>query len=862
MSEPSAGNNPPSAWTLWADLAVLGCVWAFLLSQFPVRLLFSSAIATGGDTPAHYYTLTYLRQHLLPQGKLTGWCQANYAGFPMLEFYFPLPFLAMAAMSLAVSLPAAFKLGTLLGVFMLPPCAYLCLRLMRFPFPAPALGAVAVLPFLFMEANSFWGGNILSTLAGEFAYGVAMALAALWLGVFHRGMTTGRGLALSAGLLSLIGLSHGYALLFAGAWSIAALIRRETFGTRLAYFAWTHLLAILLMAFWLIPLIAHLPWTTSYDFMLPASDFTNFLPAILAPQILLAAYACGWEPNPSARYLAAAAAAGLLLWLVGPSIGVVDFRFLPFCQLAIALLSAVGLALLTRRLRGQILIPFLALSCALLWIQGESRNMQSWAQWNYSGFEGKQAWPTFAKINAALSGTVAAPRVVYEHSSEHNDFGTVRAWECLPAFSGRSTLEHAYFQASPTAPFVFYIQSEISDEISCPFPSYGCASLDLARARRHLDMFNVSEFIAVGRKVKAALKRASGFKLKAAADPYEVYELEGPHAYVVPLAYEPVLWTGPGSWKEAAYTWFRHDRSSDVHLVFPVGSRGEDFARFRLRANGFELPRQKLSGPASVVSEKLTDDAVEFETEALGKPHLIKVSFHPDWKVEGADRIYLASPAFMLVYPNQRKVRLSFARSWAEKAGLALSLLGLCLAALLALGKIQAWPRTISRKIGNALWLSFLLGGLSLTFYWTFDSWHKRLSASDAQLAKAAAYEGKKDWESAEKIYARIASQRPVSRFAEQARFRLGMNNFVQDRFEPASAGFKGFLEYFPDSPLAAEAFYHLGLCYERLDNTAQARSARDSLMKNFPDSMWARQARAQKDKKQASAHGSRARRL
>ena len=46
-----------------------------------------------------------------------------------------------------------------------------------------------------------------------------------------------------------------------------------------------------------------------------------------------------------------------------------------------------------------------------------------------------------------------------EHSSrEGNMYGSERAFESLPVFANRATLEHAYFQASPSSPFVFYIQ--------------------------------------------------------------------------------------------------------------------------------------------------------------------------------------------------------------------------------------------------------------------------------------------------------------------------------------------------------------------------------------------------------------------
>src|SRR6185369_8934250 len=117
----------------------------------------------------------------------------NYCGYPLFQFYFPLPFLVISGLSLLMPFQVAFKIGTVLGSFLLPVTSYLSLRLMGVPFPGPALAAVAPLCFLFMEANSMWGGNIPSTLAGEFALSLGLALTVLFFGTLQWTIRTGRG---------------------------------------------------------------------------------------------------------------------------------------------------------------------------------------------------------------------------------------------------------------------------------------------------------------------------------------------------------------------------------------------------------------------------------------------------------------------------------------------------------------------------------------------------------------------------------------------------------------------------------------------------------------------------------------------
>ena len=72
--------------------------------------------------------------------RLHGWYPGASLGHPLLLYYFPFPFLLMSALAPLVGMPVAFKLGTALGVFLLPLLVYASFRLMRLAFPAPAPG--------------------------------------------------------------------------------------------------------------------------------------------------------------------------------------------------------------------------------------------------------------------------------------------------------------------------------------------------------------------------------------------------------------------------------------------------------------------------------------------------------------------------------------------------------------------------------------------------------------------------------------------------------------------------------------------------------------------------------------------------
>src|SRR5512141_2049249 len=107
-----------------ADAVGLGLILLVLLDLLRPSLLLLPTIAAGGDTPCHYPTAVWFKERLLPQLRLHGWYPGAYLGQPLLLYYFPFPFLLMAALAPLAGMPVAFKLGTALGVFLLPLLTY------------------------------------------------------------------------------------------------------------------------------------------------------------------------------------------------------------------------------------------------------------------------------------------------------------------------------------------------------------------------------------------------------------------------------------------------------------------------------------------------------------------------------------------------------------------------------------------------------------------------------------------------------------------------------------------------------------------------------------------------------------------
>ena len=186
-------------------LAVGLVMWAVAIRE----VLFNNNTATGGDMGAHVWTADFVVRKLVPQGRITGWSDDWFAGFPVLGFYFPFPFWIMTILDL-VGIPynVAFKAVTVSGLVGMPMTGFGMGHFAGLRKPLPVFCGLAVLPFLFDRQYAIYGGNIMSTMAGEFSFALSLCLGLLFLGLLSHIMRTGEKRATAAAVLAMTGLSH------------------------------------------------------------------------------------------------------------------------------------------------------------------------------------------------------------------------------------------------------------------------------------------------------------------------------------------------------------------------------------------------------------------------------------------------------------------------------------------------------------------------------------------------------------------------------------------------------------------------------------------------------------------------------
>jgi hypothetical protein len=440
------------SWQKFIDMPVEGYITLFVVAacvifvfvQLHPSQLFSPTTPAGGDMGAHVWGPAYLRDHLLTKGRLTGWTPDWYAGFPAYQFYMIIPSLAIAVLSWVIPYGVAFKLVAVSGCVSLPFTAYFFGRMTRLPFPAPALLSVGALLYLFDRSFSIYGGNIASTLAGEFAFSISLSFGIMYLAVLARGLETGKHRGWAALLLALCGLCHLIPFIFVIVCSVLWFVIRPGIG-QVKYLVTMGAVGGALVSFWIIPFYGRSGYMTDMGWE-KITAYRDYLwdRDKLDPQLVNV---------PDLKWVIAFAAVGLLLSLVyrrragvflaltaatfalgfvyAPQARLWNARLLPFYYLALYLLAAVGIAELGRLLSALFArdvnrpirwvaaaTPIAGCACALImlgmslqvmpgghvdsagvyrWGPGgiisttDRSFIDSWADWNFQGYEG---WDT------------------------------------------------------------------------------------------------------------------------------------------------------------------------------------------------------------------------------------------------------------------------------------------------------------------------------------------------------------------------------------------------------------------------------------------------------------------------------------
>ncbi|MBV8981784.1 MAG: hypothetical protein JO086_12850 [Acidimicrobiia bacterium] len=743
--------RPSTATAITGVVIFLSCLYIFW--QLRPDLLFRETLPAGGDMGAHVWGPNYLRHHLLTHGRITGWTPDWYAGFPFLTFYFPLPSLLIALSSFVIPYDIAFKLVSVSGLLALPVAAYLFGRLSGVRFPGPALLGVAMVPFVFDRAWTIYGGNIASTLAGEFSFTISLCFGLVFLGMLARGLDTGKGRALTAALLAATALSHVlptvFVLVGAVVFYLVGPLRGPRGRARLKYMATVMPVGGLLAGFWAVTVLFRTPYATDMGW----EKLTQYTDNLFGKPPLWVLLLAGVGALSSIIYARRTGIAVLALGAVfagifrfEPQARLWNARWLPFWYLCLYLLAALAVAelaaaigtLLARdpdrpwRVPG-LIAPALAAIAALVVTGIPLRNqasanhslglwsliplpsskdqsfIPSWVAWNYTGYEGKPAWPEYHSVVQTMS-KLPCGRAHWEYESNLDRYGTPMALMLLPYWTNGciDSMEGLYFESSATTPYHFLNAALLSKAPSNPERDLPYKSLDVASGVKHLQLMGVRYYMAFSQDALAQAHADPDLRLVATSKPWEIFEVANSEI-ATGLKDQPAVVKnapkGGAAWMNLGVNWYDQDPSTWDVPIAATGPSG--WQRISVTSDPGSLQRNgtaKVVGTglqiqpplripvrqATVSHIKMSDDSISFDVDKPGSPMLVKASYFPNWQASGAKGPYRVAPNQMVVVPTSRHVTLHYGYTVADRLGYALTLLGIV--AFIALARRGPMP--------------------------------------------------------------------------------------------------------------------------------------------------------------------------
>jgi hypothetical protein len=331
--------------------------------------------------------------------------------------------------------------------------------------------------------------------------------------------------------------------------------------------------------------------------------------------------------------------------------------------------------------------------------------VSSWANWNYSGYQQKAAYPEYRDVIDTMkqvSATNGCGRAMWEYESEEDRFGTPMALMLLPMWTNGcvDSQEGLFFESSSTVPLHFLNQSELSPSPSRAMRDLPYRSFDITDGIAHLQLLGVKYYMAISPQAQTQARTLTtgahplltlvGHSAPHQVDygsgsttpgqqtrHWEIFEVAD-SAPVTGLSFQPVVMTGVPTtakgWQNISVAWYQDRTRWDIPLA---ASGPANWTRVKgADAHPPVVPVRQ----ATVTNLTMTDDRISFDVDQPGTPVLVKTSYFPNWQASGATGPWRVTPNEMVVVPTATHVSLHYGYTPVDNAGRLATLAGLAVA--------------------------------------------------------------------------------------------------------------------------------------------------------------------------------------
>ena len=694
-----------------------------------IDLVFLNNTPTGGDMGAHIVAIDTFIKDFMPNFQISGWSNDWFAGYPLYYFYFPLPAIITFFLDVIFPFGVAFKLMVVISTILV---VYSLEKLFRKDSnKLSSIGATAGLFYVFTESFTIYGGNLASTLAGQFSFAYSLAFGNLAIFYLIKSNNKFR-FSISSIFLSLCLLSHLIPfIIYIPIYGFYWLFKKENINQKILSIT----IFLALVSRWFISLFMNLEFTTNMSYT-PFTQLEDLIKEDILPGIFICLALMIAKSKDLIKYKSLnlfelyLVISSILLYFFVPEGALWNGRLVPFFNLGIVFmmfkaieifvedlnLYQQGISILTilfligtiyclyifydrwssnqSYLNLYIPIIFLISVFAILNLKNVEIQINlllvsiifstvsflpHWLNWNFTGYEGKNDWTQIENLYSKLAD-LEPGRIMWEPNSDMNKYGTPMTLMTIPYFTEHTSMEGLYFDSSITTPFHFISVSGLAKRPSNPVGGLSYINNQFDQGVEHLNHLGVDYFISYTEEIESKAMDSEKLILLFSSEPFSVFKV---NSSKVELIYQDIKIFSKASTQDGILSSILRDTDIDNFFDKAYESFDElDKKRVIEVSNGMNIVSSKKND-LQITDLNITNNKISFFTDSPGELHLIKVSYFPNWKITNGKGPFRTSPSFMSVIPDNKYVEITFEKTIVEKNSFYFSIFSLLLSLII-----------------------------------------------------------------------------------------------------------------------------------------------------------------------------------
>ena len=705
-----------------------------------IDLVFQNNTPTGGDMGAHIVAIDTFIRDFMPNFQINGWSNDWFAGYPLYYFYFPLPAIITFFLDLIFPFGVAFKIMIVMSSIIVVYSIEKLLRKDSTNFST--FGATAGLFYILTESFTIYGGNLASTLAGQFSFAYSLGFANLSIFYLIKSNNKLR-FPISSIFLSLCLLSHLIPfIIYIPIYGFYWLLKKEKINQKILSI--TIFLAIVVR--WTTSLFMNLEFTTNMSYT-PFSRIEDLIKEDILPIIFIALALIISNFKNLIKYKSLnlleiyLVISSILLYFFVPEGALWNGRLIPFFNLGIIIILFKSIEIFVEDLKLyqqgiNVLIPIFFLGtiyCLYIfydkWSSNQSylniyipiifliiifaifnlRNfvmqinillvsiifstvsfLPHWLNWNFTGYEGKNEWTEIQNLYSKLEN-LDAGRIMWEPNSDMNKYGTPMALMTIPYFTKHTSMEGLYFDSSITTPFHFISVSGLAKRPSNPVGGLSYINNQFDQGVNYLNDLGIDYFISYTEEIEAKAMNSENLIYLFSSQPFSVFKVNSSKVELVNQDIEIFLKVNK---QDGILSSIFRDTNINNFFEKAYDSFNElDKKRVIEASNEINIEPSK-SKDLKITNLKIENDKISFFTNSPGELHLIKVSYFPNWTIANGKGPFRTSPSFMSVIPNQEYVEINFDKTSVEKNSFYFAIFSLLLSVIIFIRSKQNDKKT------------------------------------------------------------------------------------------------------------------------------------------------------------------------